>query len=218
MTPTLLAFEDSVYSWCAKAGLAAKGVEYAYEELNPFDAEGQGQLAGRHPFGRVPVLGCGGFIVYETLAILTYVDQAFEGPSLMPREAKAQARALQVAEMAGAYVYWPCVRQVFSHGVYRPLKREAHNSADTEAGLKAAQPVLGALGGIAQEGLVLNAASLSIADFMLAPMLHYFVAAPQGAVMIQDYPALRNWLNWTAQQPAFATTRPKILDEAGEYQ
>ncbi len=216
MTPVLTAFQDSVYSWCAKAGLAAKGLDYVYEELDPFDASGQEQLAGRHPFGRVPVLSHDGFTVYETLAILTYIDQAFDGPSLMPQGTKAQARALQVCEMVGAYVYWPCVRQVFSHGAYLPMRGEACEPSEVEVGLTAAKPALAALEDIAQEGLVLDGAALTVAELMLAPMLRYFTAPQQGAAALQAFPALGRLLSWAETRPAFASTRPKMLDKAGE--
>ena len=38
-----------------------------------------------HPFDRVPIFQHGDFTLYETSAIATYVDEAFEGPALSPK-------------------------------------------------------------------------------------------------------------------------------------
>ena len=46
----------------------------------------------RHPFGRIPAIEHGDFKLYECQAILRYIDAAFDGPSLTPREPKAMAR------------------------------------------------------------------------------------------------------------------------------
>ena len=37
-----------------------------------------------HPFGKMPILQHGDFFLYESLAIATYLDRAFEGPQLTP--------------------------------------------------------------------------------------------------------------------------------------
>ncbi|MCV2893954.1 glutathione S-transferase family protein [Lentibacter sp. XHP0401] len=214
--PRLLAYKDSVYSWSAKAGLAVKGVEYVCEEINPFEPEGLGDLLAHHPFGRVPVFEHEGFSVYETLAILSYIDRVYDGPNLMPDKAEAAARAFQVAEIAGAYVYWPLVRQVFSHAVYRPLTGETGDSGLIEAGLDASRRVLAALEAVAQEGLVLNARSITVADLMLAPMLMYFKACPAASERLGACAGLTGWLDWAEVQPAFVATRPDFLLTTGE--
>ena len=216
MTPRLLGFEDSVYSWSARAGLVAKGVDFSYQEINPFEVDQRAGLLAHHPLGRVPVLMHDDFTVYETSAILSYVERGFDGPSLMPEGARAQARALQVAEIVGSYVYWPCVRQMFSHGFYRPKLGADFDEGVIEDGLMAAEPVLSALEGIASEGLVLNRKGLTVADLMLVPMLRYFRAAKAGADMLEAHESLSDWLVWTMQSRAFAITRPKVLEQSGE--
>src|SRR5712692_2720949 len=53
----------------------------------------------RHPFGRVPVLEHDGFMLYETQAILRYLDRVLPAPPLTPAAPKAAAsmdRAMNV--------------------------------------------------------------------------------------------------------------------------
>ena len=48
------------------------------------------------------------------------IDRAFSGPALQPAEPQALARMDQIIGIVDAYAYWPLVRQVFSHAVFRP--------------------------------------------------------------------------------------------------
>jgi glutathione S-transferase len=43
-----------------------------------------------HPFNRVPIFEHGDFTVYETSAIISYIDEAFEGPRLTPPGVRAR--------------------------------------------------------------------------------------------------------------------------------
>ena len=86
--PVLTGYRFSVYTRAARIALAEKGVGFDYVEHDPF-AEG---AVGPHPFGRVPVLRHGDFEIYETAAIIGYVDDGFDGPGLMPEGARAVAR------------------------------------------------------------------------------------------------------------------------------
>ena len=45
-----------------------------------------------HPFGRIPAFEHDGFRLYETGAIARYVDEAFEGPALQPKDPRAATR------------------------------------------------------------------------------------------------------------------------------
>ena len=86
--PVLTGYRFSVFTRAARIALAEKGVGFDYVEHDPF----AGGAVGPHPFGRVPVLRHGDFEIYETAAIIGYVDDGFDGPGLMPEGARAVAR------------------------------------------------------------------------------------------------------------------------------
>ena len=48
-----------------------------------------------------------------------------------------------------SYAYWPMVRQVFSHRIFKPCYAEAGDEKEILAGLKSSTRVLGALEAIA---------------------------------------------------------------------
>ena len=120
MTVELYGYQYSVYSWIARLALEEKGASYRWIEINPFAADVPEIYLAIHPFKRVPTLIHDDFQIYETGAITRYVDEAFPGPSLQPTDPRHRARSSQFISIVDSYVYWPLVRQVFSHRVFRP--------------------------------------------------------------------------------------------------
>src|ERR1700694_3242943 len=77
------------------AALEEKGASYRLSPVAPGSFKSPEHMA-RHPFGRVPVLEHGGFMLYETQAILRYLDRVLRAPALTPVDPKARARLDQV--------------------------------------------------------------------------------------------------------------------------
>jgi glutathione S-transferase len=119
MTVELYGYKYSVYAWIARLALHEKGCAYEWREVNPFAEDVSADYLAMHPFKRVPVLVHENFVLYETSAMTRYVDEAFDGPSLQPATPRERARQQQIISVIDSYAYWPLVRQVFSHGVFR---------------------------------------------------------------------------------------------------
>ncbi len=199
----LTGYRYSVYTRSVRLALAETGRQAEWQEADPFGASGRESLRGQHPFARVPVLWDGDFRIYETGAILTYLMRG-------EHDRKRRARARQVAGIADAYAYWPLVRQVFGHAVFRPA---AGLSADRDAlaeGLAAAPAVLDALDEIAAEGLALDSASPGAADCHLAPMIGYFLQAEEARGMMARAPALGRWFEAVSARQSWRDTRPGL--------
>lgn len=206
----LTGYAHSVYTWAMRIALAETGVSFAYVEANPFEQAGQEVLRASTPFGRVPVLYHGAVCVYETAAILDYVDAEFGGGRMTPADPLARARMRQVISIVDAYGYWPLVRQVFSHAVYAPLSGEVCNPAEIAAGLKSARPILAALEEIAIEGLVLGGGPMTLADCHLMPMIDYFTRAAAGLELLSTAPALQKWFGRVQGRSSVQVTRPVL--------
>lgn len=206
----LRGYRFSVYNRIARVALHEKRVAYEREEINPFLADIPEDYLRRHPFRRVPVLSHGEFDVYETSAIVHYINAAFTGPELLPRAAKTLARMTQVVSIVDSYGYHPMVRQVFAHRVFRPAMGEAGDETEIASGIEASRPVLSALNTVAAEGHVLDGQSVTIADCHLAPMVAYFVQAPEGASALCAYPELAAWWAIASQRESMKTTDPGL--------
>jgi len=203
----LAGYRYSIYTRIARLALIEKGVAHELAEVDPFADPPPADLLALNPFGRVPVLQHDGFTLYETAAILRYVDAAFPGPALVPNDPRAAGRMAQVIGIADAHGYWPLVRQVYAQLVFRPFEGLAPDPAEVAAGLAAAGPVLDALEAIAAEGLQLAGGPLSLADLHLAPMVAAFASAPEGAALLAARPALARWWQAMAQRPSMIATR-----------
>src|SRR5262245_23935102 len=104
--PILFGATYSVYVRIARLALEEKRVPYRLVEIDIF-AEGgpPTDYLRRHPFARIPAFEHDGFQLYEAGAISRYVDEAFPGPSLQPREARARARMNQIIGLLDSYAY-----------------------------------------------------------------------------------------------------------------
>lgn len=198
---SLTGYRHSIYTRIARMALLAKGATFSEVEVNPFAPPLPQDYP--HPFHRVPVLTHGSFTLYETVAITRYIDIALPGPPLVPTDAKAAARMVQVISIADAYAFRPLVLQVYAHRVFRPLEGLPPDEKLIATGLSAAPAVLAALESIADEGLSFGPDSLSLADCHLAPMIAAFCAAKEGAVLLSRYPALSQWLARVRHFPSF---------------
>lgn len=206
----LRGYRYSVYNRIARVVLHEKGVAYETEEIDPFASNVSKDYLKRHPFGRVPVLSHGEFDVFETSAIARYVNAAFAGPELIPTNAETLARVMQVVSIVDSYGYRPLVRQVFAHRVFRPAEDEVADEAEVAAGIDASHTVLGALNNIAKEGRVLDCQSFTLADCHLAPMIAYFVQAPEGAGALKTYSNLAFWWATVSQRASLQVTEPGL--------
>ena len=196
----LTGYRYSVYTRAARMALGFAGLDYDYAEVNPFADASE----TAHPLGRVPVLHVAETPIYETVAILAWCD-ATRGWKADPM---VQARAAQVGGIVDCYGYWPLVRQVFSHGWFRPAFGADADAGQVADGLKAAAPVLDMLDGIAAEGLVLAPGTLTRADCHLAPMIDTFRMVPDAADMLTNRPSLSRWFDGVSSSDLFRNTRP----------
>ena len=210
MTVKLHGYQYSVYSWIARLALHEKGVAYNWVEINPFAEDVPASYIATHPFRRVPSLVHGAFAVYETGAITRYVDEAFEGPKLQRTEPRERARCNQIMSIVDSYAYWPLVRQVFSHGVFRPAMKRPADQNEVQRGLDAVPTILAALEKVAGQGHYLCGNDLSLADIHLAPMMGYFVLVPQGRALLQKHHRLSDWWSALSQRSAFVATTPRL--------
>jgi glutathione S-transferase len=210
MAVELYGYKYSVYAWIARLALEEKGVRYDWVEINPFADPVPASYLALHPFKRVPTLVHDDFAVYETSAITRYLDEAFEGPMLQPRESRDRARCNQIISIADSYAYWPLVRQVFSHSVFRRLLGQPFDDAEIRRGLDVAPKVLSALEKIAGQHQYLCGHHLSLADVHLAPMIGYFVRTSEGRQLLGNHARLSAWWLGVSQRVAYLSTTPLL--------
>ena len=213
MSVHLYGYQYSVYAWIARLAMHEKGIGYTWVEINPFARDVPADYLAMHPFGRVPTLINGDFVLFETSAITRYVDEAFEGRRLQPVNPQDRGRVSQIISVIDSYAYWPLVRQVFSHGIFRPRLGHPADPIEYQRGLEAAPSVLWALDQLASEGGFLVADSLSLADIHLAPMIAYFTSDPSGETLLKQHHRLSTWWSMMSVRKHLVDTKP-VMPEA----
>lgn len=206
MSLVLYDYPPSVYCQIVRMALHHLGLAAQIIEVDPFSGAGHNP----HPFGLVPTLRDDGFELWETTAILRYLDAKFAEGALSPSTPHAVARMAQVQSIVDTQAYWPLVRMVFAQRVVAPVLGDTTDETCIADGLARAEPVLSALNDIAGEGLVLTPGTFTLADIHLAPMIGFFNAAPEGANALGRYPALQGWFTEIAKHPAYRDTRPPL--------
>ncbi|SDX04114.1 glutathione S-transferase [Ruegeria halocynthiae] len=205
---SLYGTEDSLYFWIARLALHERGLSYDIIEMDPFDPPLPDNYLALHPFGRIPTLVHDDFALYEASAILRYVDQVFDGPSLVPADARAAARMSQLMSLLDDYAVNPMIAKVVSERLFSPLEGEEPNEEAIAEGLRGADRALAAVEAIVSEGLILNQRSVTLADLYLGPFIGYFVMPPEGVVMLRKFPALSRWYDWFAARPSAMAANP----------
>ena len=199
----------SVYVRIVRLALEEKGVPYRLEEVDIF-AEGgpPADYLQRHPFGRIPAFEHDGFRLFESGAIGRYVDEAFDGPPLMPAGARARARVNQITGLLDSYAYRAMVWDVYVERVDVPNEGGVSDEEKIAAGLKTAGICLTALEGIMGQGDYLAGPAVTLADLHAAPMFECLLGAPEGAALLERHPALVRWWDRMAARPSLTATAP----------
>ncbi|MER9108438.1 MULTISPECIES: glutathione S-transferase family protein [unclassified Mesorhizobium] len=201
--PIVYGAEYSVYLRIVRLVLAEKGIDYELVPVDVFAADGvPAWYFEHHPFGRIPAFEHDGFRLFETSAIARYVEEAFDGPTLQPADARGRARMGQIIGMLDAYGYRAMVWDV----AVERLEKEAPDEALIASGLRQAETVLGVLTSLKAPGPWLLGDQLTLADLHAAPIIAYFLNVAEGQGLLARFADIQDWYARIAARPSFVRT------------
>jgi glutathione S-transferase len=195
--------------------LKEKDAPYRLHAMAPMETKSPEHLE-RHPFGRIPAFEHDGFELYETQAILRYLDQLFPAPPLTPAEPKARARMNQVIGIIECYFFPKAAAPIGFNRIIAPrlLGVPGDEQAIAEA-MPLARTCFAELGRLLGDQLYFAGDSVSLADIMLAAQLDLFGECSEGRELIDGTANLKPWLGQMLERPSFvATAPPPMLREA----
>src|SRR3954470_7419900 len=126
-----------------------------------------------HPFHKIPTLDHGDFRLYETAAILRYLDRMANAPALVPGDARMAARMDQLISITGCYVA-PRISGALSFP--RRVAPMFGIPVDDEAVAAAIEPAAETLDEIARllgDQVFMAGDAITLADLMLAPHISF---------------------------------------------
>jgi glutathione S-transferase len=194
--------------------LEEKGAAYTLAAMQPGTLKQEPHLS-RHPFGRIPAFEHDGWRLYETQAIMRYVDSVAPGPRLQPQDPKAAARMNQIMGIADWYVMPQVSRTITFNRVVAPrFGRPTDDEAVTRA-IPEARHCIGEIARLLDRHHWMAGDALSLADLLLAPHLSMLALAPEGAEILCSHENLSGWLKRIEARPSMqATTWDRLLERA----
>lgn len=203
----------SVYVRSARLALAEKGLAYKHVPIDVFAPEGPpSDYLALQPFGKIPALKHGDATLYETVAILRYIDEAFDGPPLQPDDPLGRARMTQILSILDTYAYRTLVWDIFVERIVKTRDGTPADEVKIAAAMGAARTIVTTLEGLCTGGSFLLGTRPSLADCHAAPMLALFQMAEEGSLLLKTAPRLSAWLAHFAARPSFQETAPQSRD------
>jgi glutathione S-transferase len=195
--------------------LEEKGARYSFSPLAPGGLRSPEHLA-RHPFGRVPVLEHDGFLLYETQAILRYLDRVLPNPPLTPADPKRAARMDQVMNVNDWYLFQGVANVIVFHRVVGPrVLGLAPDEAAIEAAMPKARAVFDELERLLGGQSFFTGETMTLADLLVAPHLGLFSLAPEWPALVAPHRNLVAWLARIEARPSLqATTWERVSEMA----
>jgi glutathione S-transferase len=201
-----------------RAVLATLEEKRAPYRVQPVPIEGRQSPAylALHPFGRIPAFEHDGFRLYETQAILRYLDRVLPEPALTPPDVKRAARMDQVMNVNDWYLFQGVGSVIIFHRVIAPrLLGRAPDEGAIEAAMPKAHTVVNELARLLGDQPYFTGESLSLADLMVAPHIEFFTTIPEWKVLGASHANLVAWMTRMQERPSMkATTWERVAELA----
>ena len=209
-TLTLFGDPRSSYTRTVRMALAEKGVAYTLQTCAPHSPE----ILAVHPFGRVPALRDGEITLFETSAIVRYLDECFgSAATLLPGSILARASCEQWVSAVNAYLYDTMVRRYVLQYLFPRGAASQPDRGVIDTALKEMPAQLAALDKAYGAGDWLAGGALSMADLFVAPILAYVERMPEGPSLLAAVPNVRRAQATLRARASFTRTDPALSTE-----
>src|SRR5215472_6609199 len=204
----------SPYVRAALLALEEKGADYEFAAM-PLGGLKQQPHLSRHPYGRIPAFEHDGWMLYETQAIMRYVDAVVPGLRLQPEEPRAAARMNQLMGITDWYVMRQVSIPITLNRVVAPRFNRPMDEEEVVQAIPDARICIAEIARLLDGHTWMAGDTLSLADLVLAPHLSMFALAPEGAQILQEHQNLTRWLARMEARPSMqATSWDRLLERA----
>ena len=204
----------SPYVRAVLMGLEEKSVPYHLSRMAPGDSKQPTHLA-RHPFGRIPVFEHDDFSLYETQAILRYIDAVFPGVALRPADPRDAARMDQMIGIVDWYFFRDVSATIGFNRVVAPAFGMPVDENVVTAAIPKAKICFAEIARLLGGKPYLACDIMTIADLMLVPHMEFISMTPEGGDLFGPFANLIEWLARMQARPSMrATTRERLQQAA----
>ena len=162
------------------ATLAEKNAAFDFVMVDLFKGENkQPAHLARQPFGQVPVLDHNGFHLYESRAIIRYLDEVLPGVSLRPSDAQGRAKMEQLISVETSN-FTPGAMKIIYQVVFAKWRGQEPNMDNVVEGRAQAGRTLDILDAHLADREFLVGDQLTLADICYMPYLEYLEVGGEG--------------------------------------
>lgn len=195
---------DPRSTFCRSARMACveKGISHRIEPVD-LSAESYRKI---HPFAKMPAMDHGGFRLFEMSAIMRYVDENFDGPSLQPGDGKDRARMEQWISVNNDYIAGDVGRRYLLEYFMPSGPDGAPDRTAIEAALPKVRHHLGVLDGALVNSNYFVGGEVSLVDLAIIPFLAYLDKVPEGPELLAPCTNIRRWIETMSSRQSFIET------------
>jgi glutathione S-transferase len=201
----------STYVRTVRLALEEKPASYELVDVAMMKgAHRQPDYLARNPFGKVPAFSHDGFDLYETDAIVRYIDQAIPGQDLQPLEAKPRARMNQIIGIVESFGYTCMITKLVMNRVVAPMLGGKPDEAAIKDALPSIELCLKEFERLMGNGKFMVGDKLSLADLFVIPVYGYVAQTPEGQELLKSHGKIRAWWDLVKSRNSVITTEPKF--------
>ena len=208
--PIVYGLAASTYVWSTRLALAEKGVAHELVEVG-FGQHREEPHLSRHPFAKMPAFEHDGFALYETQAILRYIDEGFPVAPLQPTDLHQFSRMNQVIGIVDAYAYPSIIGGIVFNRMLAPRLGLPVDEASVTAAQPRARLCVSEIARLMGDDPYLAGERVSLADLMVIPLFYYFGRLPEGEAPLAEHPNIRPWMRRMEERQSFQVTKPPPL-------
>ena len=208
---TIYGIPGSPFLRTVEAVLKEKAVDYRLQVMSPGESKSSEYLEQRHPFGRVPAFEHDGFKLYETQAIIKYLDRIYPEPPLTPGDPQAFARMNQLIGIIEWYFFPKAAAPIAFQRIIGPvLLGLPTDEAPIAEAMPMARTCFAELERLLGEKPYFTGDSVSLADIMLASQLDLLSETPEGKQLLAGT-KVEEWLWGMLERPSMVATEPPAM-------
>jgi len=182
--------------------LAEKGHEASFELVDLSKGQQKSpQYMAKHPFGVVPFFEDGGFTMYESRAIIRYLDAKLPGTKLTPSDLPSLGRMEQWLSVEQSY-FTPHCMAIVMELMFKPMRGGQPDMDKVAKGRDESAKVLDVVDRALMTQAYLAGDTFSLADISWLPYLQYLAATPHGT-LLTERPHVKMWWQRISTRPSW---------------
>ncbi len=198
-------------STCTRKVLAVLAERNANFEFVTVDlmtgAHKQPEHLARQPFGQIPVLEEGDFRLYESRAIIRYLDEVLPGKKLSPSDAQGRAIMEQWISIETSNFTGHAMKIIYED-LFKKMQGAQPDAAAIQAGQIGAGKTLDILEKRLGEAAYIAGADFTLADICYMPYIEYLFASGHGD-LVTSRANVAGWWNRVSTRPSWLTATGK---------